>query len=287
MSTEVPDRWKRPIFIASMGRSGSTLLQRVLNTHPEVTIWGEHGGFLSGMLSSYRVASQPDAAKNLIEGYEHREMVIGELSDTEIFKPWVSPFRPDDLERAVASTITELFTEGLTPNMRWGFKEIRYNDEDLVTLMEMFPDGHLIILVRDLHGYAKSRFFAFGNTEFDIETDEGKAKARKRLTAMTGGWIKRYQGLESVRTQFADRTSVVAYGDLVQGSNRPSELFAELGDSSPRQAALDAVLGAVSGSSYKHNSRARSNRDNLSKLIDDADIDWDAYQGVMAALGLS
>ena len=36
-----------PIFLFTLHRSGGTLLQRIVNAHPNVVIWGEHGGFIN------------------------------------------------------------------------------------------------------------------------------------------------------------------------------------------------------------------------------------------------
>lgn len=285
--TSTSDRWARPIFIASMGRSGSTLLQRVLNVHPSVTIWGEHAGFLSGILQSYALAREPNAEKNLTQGFEHRNMVIGELSEKEVFKPWVSPFTPDDLEDGIRSMMTELFTAGLTPDIRWGFKEIRYTDVELRTLMSMFPQAQLVVLARDVGGYAQSRFFAFGNTDFDFETEDGRAQATKRVTNMINGWVKRYQGLVGLLDEFADRSTTVAYGDLVSGSDRPSRLFAELGEEPPRLEAIETVLGAVSGSSYRHNSAARASKSALEDLLAEVEIDRTEIARLSQRLGMS
>lgn len=255
--------------------------------HPEITIWGEHAGFLSGILESYGLAAGEAAVENLNEGYAHRQMVIGELSETDVFKPWVSPFRADDLQDGIRSMMIDLFTRDLTPDIRWGFKEIRYSDAELIALMEMFPEAHLIVLARDIEGYATSRFFAFGNTDFDLESEWGREKVTKRLTTMINGWMKRYQGLLAVHDQFADRSSVVAYSDLALGSDRLDRLFEELGETRPRQAAVDAVLHARAGSSFTHNSAARSNRGLLAELIERADTDRDECARLVARLGLA
>ena len=42
-----------PILLLGSGRCGSTLLQRVLNSSPEITVWGEHAGFLTSIAQSY------------------------------------------------------------------------------------------------------------------------------------------------------------------------------------------------------------------------------------------
>jgi len=130
-------------------------------------------------------------------------------------------------------------------------------------------------------------FFAFGNTNFDLETDEGMAKAKNRLESMLGGWTRRYQGLVALRSDLGDRASVVAYSDLVPGSARIDALFAELGEQPPRSGAIEEVLGAVSGSSYKHNSKARSSRDRLGELIESAEVDREEIARLSRLLGLS
>ena len=285
MLEEVPNRWNRPIFVASMGRSGSTLLQRVLNVHPEVTIWGEHGGFLSGLLQSYDALSEPMTAQNLEVGNRSKDEVVGELSDKGSFKPWVSPFDQADAEDRIREMVLELFTDGLDPSIRWGFKEIRYSRDELATLMTMFPEAHMVILAREFRGFAQSRFFAFGNTSYDFDSEEGRQAARKRLSKMSRSWIRRYRGLLAVAKQYPERSSVIAYRDLVAGSPRPIELFAELGEDPPPASAIDDVLGAVAGSSFRHNSAARDNRDALVGLIDEAKINWAAHERLSGRLG--
>lgn len=280
-------RWDRPVFVASMGRSGSTLLQRLLNVHPNLTIWGEHGGFLKGLLDSYAVTLHDANRDNLIDGYEHRATVIGELAEKEKFKPWVSPFRPVDLQERIRELMLELFTNSLTPEIRWGFKEIRYSKNEITPLMELFPHAHLVILARDLDGYSMSRFFAFGNTDFDLESDAGRAEASKKLAQMRHGWMTRYRGLLDVRDQFPDRTSVVSYADLAPGSSRPAELFGELGETMPSADAIEVVLGAKTGSSFRFNEAARANRELLQEVLLAADYDRDEYGQLASELGMS
>lgn len=271
-----------------MGRSGSTLLQRVLNVHPELTIWGEHNAFLRGMLES-DFASRSDAAmvKNLEDGFANRSSVIGELSNKEAFKPWVSPFLATDVSDAIRALVIDLFTRGLEPEIRWGFKEIRYTDVEMRRLMEMFPESHLIVLGRDVPGYAMSRFFAFGFTNYELVTDEGREKASRRIENIVRGWITRYQGLMGLVDAFPERTSVVAYSDLVSGSDRPRRLFEELGETPPSAEAIEAVLGAKTGSSFQHNSGARSNRNQLAELIAAADVDHAEINRLSRLLGIA
>lgn len=287
MPSDIPDRWNRPIFVASMGRSGSTLLQRVLNVHPDITVWGEHGGMLSGVLESYATAHKEPTKTNLADGYEHRNMVIGELAQKDTFKPWVSPFQAEDVAHSLRSMLVDLFTKELSPEIRWGFKEIRYSETELRSLLTLFPEANLVVLARDLPGYAQSRFFAFGNTDFDLESNDGRSVAKTKLKTMMNGWMKRYEQLVSLRDEFADRAVTVAYGDLTAESEVPAEIFQKLNEQPPAPEAIDAVLTAKAGSSFKHNSAARSNRARLAELIAETEIDRDRLARVNSQLGLS
>lgn len=271
-----------------MGRSGSTLLQRLLNVHPDLTIWGEHGGFLKGLAESYRLASiEPSHREQLEGGFEHRHTVIGKLDEHDKFRPWVSPFHPDSIGERIHDFIIDTFTAGLTPEIRWGFKEIRYSAAELRRLMELFPQAHLVVLARDVSGYAKSRFFAFGQTNFDLQSADGVADATAKIDAMVDGWMKRYTGLLDLADEQRERTSLVAYSDLASGNDRISRVFDELGETRPAELELEQVLQAKAGSSFRWNEAARENRDRLDDVIANANYDRERYALLATRLGLS
>ena len=288
MQPTTPSGWDRPVFVASMGRSGSTLLQRLLNVHPRLTIWGEHGGFLKGIAEAYRlVGVEPSHREQLEAGYEHRDTVIGVLDEHDKFRPWVSPFTPDALVARLRGLVVDAFTEGLHRDVRWGFKEIRYSGAEMRRLMELFPHAHLVILARDVPGYASSRFFAFGQKDFDLQSDEGVQVATGKIDTMIDGWMKRYTGLLDLANEQPGRTSLVAYSDLVADNDRTSRLFTELGEEPPSDAALAQVLVAKAGSSFRWNEAARENQARLDEVISNANYDRARYDVLAAQLGLS
>lgn len=286
MSDTSSDRWESPIFVASLGRSGSTLLQRVLNVHPQVTIWGEHGGMLKGITEACTALQHEANTKNLESGRELRDSVVGELTDKENFYPWVSPFTTSDVVGAFRATLLDLFTRGLSPEIRWGFKEIRYDEAVLRALMSLFPKAHLVMLARDLEGHVSSRFFAFGNRDYDFDSDEGRADAKKKVENMTEGWLRRYEGMLKIAEEMPERCSYVAYSDLVNGSERIPALFRELGESVPDAASISEVLQAKAGSSFRHNSIARSNRARLPEIFETAEFDRSRHAVIASAFGL-
>src|SRR5437588_10924263 len=53
-----------PILVFASGqRCGSTLVQRLLTSHPEVMIWGEHGGHLRQLFAMTEVMRAWDAGE--------------------------------------------------------------------------------------------------------------------------------------------------------------------------------------------------------------------------------
>ena len=285
MSEDATTLWERPIFIGSMSRSGSTLLQRVLNTHPGLAIWGEHGGLLTGITKSLELAQSKDVIRNLETGFASRDLVAHD-SDQRSFAPWVSPFRSEDWVTAIRSTLLNLYTAELSSEVRWGFKEIRYGYDEHSMLMSLFPGAHLIVLARDVEGFVLSRYFAFGNKDFNLETDVGRTEASRRCRQLATGWAKRYDELLRVMSETPGRTSVVMYSDLTAGSQRPAQLFEELGEVAPDAARLDAVFDVQLGSSYKSNERAVDARGALLEVLRAADIDWAQVKAVSLKLGL-
>jgi hypothetical protein len=110
-----------PLFILSGGRSGSTLLQRLFNTHPNAFIYGEHNGFLRPLCQSFR----------LLELYskmsEKHGALIREKQDvSETFIAWARPFDQPEYIAKLRILISELYKiDELPKNSVWGFKEIR------------------------------------------------------------------------------------------------------------------------------------------------------------------
>lgn len=279
--------WERPIFVASLARSGSTLLQRVINVHPGITIWGEHGGMLKGITDAVRGSTQEFVVKNLKSGVRVSEGVIGELSDKETFSPWVSPFEAHEISDALRATMLDLFTRKLPKDVRWGFKEIRYGALELRTMMELFPEAHLVILARGIEQQVSSRVFAWGAKDLDLDTDEGRTSAQDMIAGMTRHWVARYWSLHALAEEMPDRTSLVAYSDLVQGSDRIPKLFEELGESAPPDEAIGEVLGARSGSSYSKASKSNEHSELVAEMIAAADYNRPRYETLAAAYGLS
>ena len=138
--------WDRPILVLATGqRCGSTLLQRVLSTHPGVFIWGEHAGQLEPML----VAADAFAAWSNNQAARANEEF--EAAGTSGFMANLAP--PESVLRdQVRQMIRGLFRrrpDGAEAPDRWGFKEVRYGADFVRRFLMCFPAARVICLTRD------------------------------------------------------------------------------------------------------------------------------------------
>jgi hypothetical protein len=134
-----------PIFIMASGaRCGSTLLQRLLNSHEQVLIWGEQCGFLSSFILA--IEELLDWKKR----YEHhRQIYLTEGHN--VFSSNLLPLE-DEIVLAAQIFVQSLFAVPAL-NMeksRWGFKEVKYDATVAMFLHNMFPNARVVHLTRHI-----------------------------------------------------------------------------------------------------------------------------------------
>lgn len=138
-------RTERPIFVFASGqRCGSTLLQRFLNSNPNILIWGEHNGYLRIVAEGFR-----DLLNWSFSNDHQRKTLLKESYDN--FLPNLTPTR-EDLELAAIAHVWNLFgapARRLGKNI-WGFKEVRYDAQIALYLQECFSDARFIHLTRNI-----------------------------------------------------------------------------------------------------------------------------------------
>ena len=134
-----------PLLVLAAGqRCGSTLIQRLLCSHPRVLIWGEHAGQLRPVLAANQrlrlwtetngMAGRNELAANGYQGF---------LAN-------LTPER-SVIDDAFLTFINTLFAKPAREVGRpiWGFKEVCYGLSDVLLLREFFPQLRVIQLVRD------------------------------------------------------------------------------------------------------------------------------------------
>lgn len=142
----------RPIFIFGSGRSGTTLLQRILNTHKDVVLSGEHGGFLNGLAVVYQSFHHEGTEMQLAKDeqiFETPEELVAYVKNPENWSAWANIMHRDELDERLRTFIKSFFVTNMTP--RWGFKEIRYGHTPgvLRMLAALFPEARFVVLVRN------------------------------------------------------------------------------------------------------------------------------------------
>jgi len=151
-----------PVFLLSPGRSGSTLLQRYLNCSKDLILWGEHGGFIRGFRNTYAMWCENQGLQYLLkQGRPHSDLLISSEVAVGVDIEWTNNFSREDFREQLAGMVVELFTNGIPTSVRWGFKEIRYDDKDVVFLRELFPLAQFIFIVRDPIDTLASAIVAF------------------------------------------------------------------------------------------------------------------------------
>ena len=145
------------VFLLSSGRSGSTLVQRVLNSYDDVLIWGEHQGFLAPLAEAYFHLVEHPSSTRFLPAFAATERPswarILEWKGAGNWQAWLNWFTRADAETLFRDFVRALARHpeqaGLPPI--WGFKEIRYGGHDRVIemLAALFPDARFLFLARD------------------------------------------------------------------------------------------------------------------------------------------
>jgi hypothetical protein len=159
-----------PVIVFTCGRTGSTLLIRMLNCLPRTIMWGEHNGALKPLLSSYSrlrdVAENKFVARaaNLLQPVYDREPI---LSVQGMSIEWLNWFTVADIDRVYREFVTGLFYPESARGRfsRWGFKEIQYRDVELGLLRKLFPGMKAIILYRNPAAIIASQFKNFAKED--------------------------------------------------------------------------------------------------------------------------
>ena len=140
------------ILICATGRSGSTTLQRIINTIPNTNICGENSNAILHLINSYT------SIKSLSENNNY-EYYINKNK-----KPcWYNYFDKEKYIDDLRNTIIH-FLDYTDTSLHIGFKEIRYNDSNIHLLpkfIELFPNTKIILHIKkDIATQSKSDWWA-------------------------------------------------------------------------------------------------------------------------------
>lgn len=253
---------ERPIFTFTMHRSGGTLLARLLNAHPDVVIWGEHGGWINKLAEvDATLACMPEVVRPIserkLEAYSSGQAI-------DSFEPWASPFEIVDFRQASRDLIRSTFSKSVGAHQRWGFKEIRYHQPITAKfLADLFPMASFLLLRRNPIKVVASSVLAPWETK-----DPRLARAQSSTTTRSIYDLARAvldcsyavavmeHGFEAIEKMLPDRCMVLQYEDLTK-SIEDLLRFLALDDSEHLQQRLSAVLKVKTGRTPNASSKRR------------------------------
>jgi hypothetical protein len=147
------------VLICATGRSGSTTMQRLLNTIPNSNICGENFAAINSLLEFYRrikITSTKHIPGNLTP------FSYDDLIQQNIKPAWYNSYDYHTMVIMIKTMIINMFKNKETTNV-WGFKEIRYDSNNISYIKdfkELFPQTKVIIHVRqDIQKQSKSAWF--------------------------------------------------------------------------------------------------------------------------------
>lgn len=201
-----------------MHRSGGTLLARILNCHPDLVIWGEHVGLINRLaeiddtvnrVSFMMLPKSEEAIADFTAFPDHR--LAG-------FEPWTNPFDYAAFLRSCREMIETIFTRGLRPGQRWGFKEIRYHRVPTARfLQKLFPDARFVVLRRDIREVAVSTILAPWSLRWFRDDREAMppATAEAIVRDVTYAVLAIESGLDAVQAALGPRCLRLDYNQLL------------------------------------------------------------------------
>ena len=218
----MPDARPRPIFILGAPRTGTTLLQRVLNSYDDVLLWGEHAGFLADVARAFYAAwDHPSLFRDVRPLAE----VLRGSQPRESWQAWMSWTSREDWLQSFRAFLDLLFVPGGLPGKAyWGFKEIRYmtapGERTLDFLHALYPDAIYLFIVRN----------AFNALASVKRIPEG-AHHLRALKATCARWRNRYEAYHAWHRSGRIRSYWIVYEELIEGRGELLALLDALGRS--------------------------------------------------------
>ena len=238
---ELPD--DQPIFVCSVGwRSGSTLLQRLLMTDPQVLVWGEPMDRIAVL----------DRLVDLVSGigpdWPAPDHYYSRRGPVDLTRHWVANLAPDPADfRAGLRGLLDGWLAAPARRRgfaRWGVKEVRWSGDQARLLKWLYPDARFVLLVRHpVLAYLSVREWALSGGGDglwirlpDRHVGDLETFARFR-NALAVSWTAAATDLSAV---------VIRYEDMVAGRVDFAAVGASLGLSLAPETALRARVGGSS-----------------------------------------
>ena len=144
------------VLICATGRSGSTTLQRIINTIPNSNICGENYGAINSILDFYNKLHC--TSRDYVPGH-YNPATYEDIVSKNVKPAWYNSYKIQEMEDQIRKLIITMFKNKPETKL-WGFKEIRYDNKRIHLIKyfkSLFPQTKVIIQIRgNLHAQSKS-----------------------------------------------------------------------------------------------------------------------------------
>jgi len=148
MSNQTTPTIDKIVLLCCVGRSGSTTLQRIINTIPNSNVCGENHGAIFDLLRFYKNIKL--TTFNQVIGGK-KPVKFDFLIEKKVKPAWYNSYNYDEIVNMIKFMILRLF-KNKTETTLWGFKEIRWDNDNIDLIEEfkdLFPQTKVIVLVRE------------------------------------------------------------------------------------------------------------------------------------------
>jgi len=222
-----------PVFILSSGRCGSTLMQRTLNSYADITIWGEHNGFLRDMANGFfsLLGEHKEAQPRVLKSDKialHTSEDLARFTAADKWQGLMNCFDEQDVVNHFRTLVRSML---VLPVMEqghiWGFKEIRYGLDDRVIefLHRLFPQAHFVFLVRNGLNTIASKAVKF----YTGEGRRNKLGVTASISRGSMAWRKQYLQFRNWHGSGILNSHWIAFEDLIQSVDVLAPLLSDLG----------------------------------------------------------
>jgi hypothetical protein len=135
------------ILICATGRSGSTTLQRIINTISNSNITGENNGAIINLLEFYNNIKK---IKYIPKDRSGNFLTYKECEENKIKPCWYNCYDMSTVKKSIQKLIIDILDNNQN-NRVIGYKEIRYFNklDTLNTFLELFPKTKIICHYRE------------------------------------------------------------------------------------------------------------------------------------------